>query len=104
MTTLGQHESVAAVFDDDMDEEALLAAWAQADEDALEVLLEALPRLADTSVPLPQLQAAVARIRAGVAVARVCPCCSPGGVSGVGVTSRLIASAIVRSRSDVACW
>jgi len=67
VTTLGQHESVAAVLDDDMDEEALLAAWAQADEDALEVLLEALPRLADTSVPLPQLQAAVARIRAGVA-------------------------------------
>src|SRR3954451_4485070 len=55
------------MLDDDVDEEALLAAWAQADEDALEVLLEALPRLADTSVPLPQLQAAVARIRAGVA-------------------------------------
>jgi hypothetical protein len=48
--------------------EAFLAAWAAEAENALEVLLEALPHVAaDALPPLADLQAAVARIRAGVA-------------------------------------
>ena len=66
MTTVGQRESVAAVFDDDHEEEAFLAAWAAADQNALDVLLDALPGINEIPVPLPELQAAVARLRAGV--------------------------------------
>lgn len=59
-------DSVRFVYDDKVDDEQFLAAWAAADENALDVLLDALPQLADTPAPLPQLQTAVARIRAGV--------------------------------------
>jgi hypothetical protein len=56
------------VDDDDLDDEAFVAAWQAEDQNALEVLLEALPHVAtDALPPLPELQAAVSRIRAGVA-------------------------------------
>lgn len=56
------------VDDEDLDDEAFLAAWAAADEDALEVLLEALPHVVTDAVPpLSELQAAVGAIRTGVA-------------------------------------
>jgi hypothetical protein len=59
---------VTVVDDDGLDDEAFLAAWAAEDENALEVLLDALPHVATDAVPpLSELQAAVARIRAGVA-------------------------------------
>jgi hypothetical protein len=58
---------VTVVDDEELEEEAFLAAWAAADENALEVLLEALPHVPTDAVPpLAELQAAVARIRAGV--------------------------------------
>jgi hypothetical protein len=63
VTARGESESVAALFDDDFED----AAWAAADENALDVLLGALPQTAEMPVPLPELQAAVARIRGGVA-------------------------------------
>jgi hypothetical protein len=63
----GRRDSVTVVDDEELEEEAFLAAWAAADENALEVLLEALPHVATDAVPpLAELQAAVAHIRAGV--------------------------------------
>jgi hypothetical protein len=63
----GRRDSVTVVDDEELEEEAFLAAWAAADENALEVLLEALPHVPTDAVPpLAELQAAVARIRAGV--------------------------------------
>ena len=56
------------VRDEELDDEAFLAAWQAEDENALEVLLEAPPHVATDAVPpLSELQAAVGRIRAGTA-------------------------------------
>jgi hypothetical protein len=55
------------MYDDDLDDELDLAAMEAEDSAAREVLLEALPGIGEAIPPLPELQAAVSRIRAGVA-------------------------------------
>jgi hypothetical protein len=53
--------------DDELQHDLDIAAMEAEDNDAREVLLEALPGIGDTMPPLPEFQQAVARIRAGVA-------------------------------------
>lgn len=54
------------MVDDDFDDD-LLAGWEGEEQHALDVLLGAWPVIPGSTPPLPHLQAAVARIRAGVA-------------------------------------